>query len=424
MTGSRAGTAAVFGVGEFRVLWLAGVTSIVGDQLARVALSLLVFSRTGSAAATAGTYALTMLPALVAGVLLSGLADRWPRRSVMVTADGVRAVLVAVMAVPGIPLGVVAGLLVIVQLAEAPFAAAQGAVLPDLLGGRYEAGQTVLLVTHQACLVAGFGVGGLVAGWLGPQGALAADAVTFAVSGLLLRTGLARYPVENPDPGAAAAARGVAIRTRVRLAGWAGQIRSGAVLVAGDRRLRTLMALGWLATFSVVPEGLAAVYAHQVGLGPGWVGVLLAAEPAGAVVGALALRWVSRPVRLRLLGVLAVGTSAPLLAYVTRPGLAGALVVLAVSGLFSAYQVSCAATFVQLAPPGQRGQVLGFARAGLIAGQGLGVAGGGLLAQATGSATVAIAAAGAAGTLLALAAATAWSLLAPARVAAALPAEH
>ncbi|MEC3981023.1 MFS transporter [Amycolatopsis sp. H20-H5] len=415
MVGSGVGTTGVFGQAQFRILWAAAVTSIVGDQLARVALSLLVFARTGSAAATAGTYALTTIPALVSGVLLSGLADRWPRRSVMVTADAVRAVLVAAMAIPDVPLGVLAGLLVLVQLAEAPFAAAQGAVLPDMLDGRYEAGQTVMLITHQTCLVGGFAGGGLLATWLGPNVALAVDAATFVVSGALLRAGIGRYPVE---------AVAAAVRLRVELVGWLVRVGRGAGLVARDRRLRTLMSLGWLATFTVVPEGLAVVFATQAGLGTGWVGVLLAAEPAGAVAGAVLLRLVPRTVRLRLLGVLAVGTSLPLLGYATAPGVAGALVLLVVSGLCSAYQVSAASTFVQLVPADRRGQALGFARAGLIAGQGIGVAAGGVIAQACGSATIAIALAGVAGTALALAAATGWARLAPAQIANALPVER
>jgi hypothetical protein len=38
-------------VGEFRSLWLAQVLSVAGDQLARVALTLPVFDRTGSSLA-------------------------------------------------------------------------------------------------------------------------------------------------------------------------------------------------------------------------------------------------------------------------------------------------------------------------------------------------------------------------------------
>ena len=45
----------VFGHAEFRALFLAGVLSVAGDQLARVALSVLVFDRTDSAGLTALT---------------------------------------------------------------------------------------------------------------------------------------------------------------------------------------------------------------------------------------------------------------------------------------------------------------------------------------------------------------------------------
>lgn len=41
---------AVFAVGEFRVLYVSQVLSVVGVQLSRVALSVLVFERTASPA--------------------------------------------------------------------------------------------------------------------------------------------------------------------------------------------------------------------------------------------------------------------------------------------------------------------------------------------------------------------------------------
>lgn len=390
--------AGVFAIGEFRTLWTASLFSIAGDQLARVALSILVFDRTQSAAWTALTYALTMLPNLVSGVLLSGLADRFPRRTVMVVSDLVRAGLVGLMAIPGTPLVLVAGLLVLVQLAEPPFAAAQGALLPEVLGERYEDGQSVHLVTHQAGLLAGFAGGGVVVALLGTSGALAVDAATFALSAVLLRFGLKARPAPQ----------------KVERTGWAremtlwwGQIRDGARLVWTDRKLRALMLLGWLALFSVVPEGLAAPFAAQIGVGAAAVGLLLAADPAGMIVGAFALRFL--PSRARWLGVLAVFTSLPLLGYLLAPNLVFALVLLALSGAASAYQITAGATFVQLVPPERRGQALGFARSGLIAAQGIGVALGGVVASWTGSAAVTIAAAGAAGTVLALAAAAAWS---------------
>ncbi|NBH06730.1 MFS transporter, partial [Amycolatopsis sp. SID8362] len=195
-----AGTWSAFAVRGFRVVWLAGLLSVAGDQLARVALSILVYQRTGSAALSAATYALSMLPALVSGALLSWLADRFPRRHVMVVCDVARAVLVAVMAVPATPLPLMAALLVLVQLAEAPFSAAQGAVLPELLGTRYEAGQAVQQVTTQLCLVLGFAAAAFVVAGVGAHTALAIDAATFAVSALLIRAGLGSHPPPGGRP--------------------------------------------------------------------------------------------------------------------------------------------------------------------------------------------------------------------------------
>src|SRR5918992_385903 len=57
----------VFAIGEFRTLWLAQALSYIGDQLAQVALAILVYHRTGSPLLTAVTYALTYLPPIVGG---------------------------------------------------------------------------------------------------------------------------------------------------------------------------------------------------------------------------------------------------------------------------------------------------------------------------------------------------------------------
>src|SRR5688572_20440400 len=95
----------VFAVAEFRHLWGAQTLSSLGDQLASVALAVLVYHRTHSALLTALTYALTYLPPIVGGPLLSGLADHFPRRRVMIVCDLARAALVGLMALEGTPFG-------------------------------------------------------------------------------------------------------------------------------------------------------------------------------------------------------------------------------------------------------------------------------------------------------------------------------
>lgn len=60
----RRGYGAIFARGEFRWLWLADVQSLLDDQLARVALTVLVYERTSSGLASAAVYAATFVPAL------------------------------------------------------------------------------------------------------------------------------------------------------------------------------------------------------------------------------------------------------------------------------------------------------------------------------------------------------------------------
>ncbi|PWS49669.1 MFS transporter, partial [Streptomyces sp. FT05W] len=274
------GSTGLIRLSEFRTLWAAYAQSVLGDQLARVALSLLVFDRTESAGWTAATYALTSLPALLSGVLLSGLADRFPRRTVMMGCDLLRAVLVGLMALPGTPLPLLAGLLVLAQLAEAPFGASQGALMPVVLGGRlYERGQRVMMITHQAGQLVGFALGGVLVVWLGSHLALGLNALTFLVSAVLIRLGVKARPV---DTVAGAAPK------RMHT-----QVGKAAALIWSDPRLRSLVALGWLAGFIVLPEGLAAPFAEEAGSGAASVGLLLAAHPAGMVLGAALL---GRPV--------------------------------------------------------------------------------------------------------------------------------
>jgi MFS family permease len=362
----------LFAVAEFRALWVAQAVSLLGDQLARVAIAWLVFRDTGSALLTAVVYAVTYLPWVIGGPLLGGLADRFPRRTVMVTCALLSAALVALLAVPGLPLPVLVGMLFLVVLLESPFLSARAALLVDVLpDDRYVLASGVGNVTSQAAQVLGFAGGGALVAAIGPRPALLLNAATFAFSALLVRVGTRL----RPAPGVAAEGDG-------EVAGWLSQLRVGVRTVFGDPALRRLVLLAWLATFTVVPEGLAAPVADLLGGGAHTLGLLLAAEPAGAVVGALLVtRLVPPDRRLRLLVPLAVLTCAPVLAYAALPPLPVILAVLVVSGMGSSYQLVANATFMQLVPGASRGQAFSLAAAGLVAGQGLGLAVAGALTE-------------------------------------------
>ncbi|MGI5129449.1 MFS transporter [Pseudonocardia sp. CA-107938] len=382
--------------GEFRALWTAEFGSLVGDQLARVAVAVLVFQRTSSATAATATYALSIVPSVLGGVLLSWTADRYPRRTVMVVADLVRALLVAVMAVPGLPVPLIATLLVLVVVLRAPHTAAQGAVLPQVLGESYEQGLVLRQISSQIAQVGGFAVGGLAVALLQPAGALLIDVATFVVSAVLVRFGTAARA--RPDGHR----RPAAVRAVT-------YVLAGARAIAADPARRTLVLMATICGSYVVPEAIAVPYAAQVGAGPTEVGLLMAAGPLGGVVGAWAfVRFVPLAARERQVGVVAVLAAVPMLPVLAAPPVPLALGCWAVSGAFAtAYLLQGQASFVRRTPDAERGQALGVASSAMIASQGIAIVLAGILADAA-TPAVAVAVAGALGFVAAAVVAVVW----------------
>ena len=348
----------VFAVGEFRALWIAQSLSVAGDQLARVALTVLVYGRTHSALLAAVTFAASGVPTFLGGLALSGLADTLPRRQVMIACDLSRAALVAVMALPGIPLGALVGLLFAVTLISAPFTSARAALYPEILSGdRYVLGTAVTLTTSQFAQAVGFAVGGAIVGFFGVRASLVVEAATFIISALIVRLWVLARP----------AARG---GSRLEAPSMSA-VTDGIRLVFANQGLRTPMLLGWLAAFYNVPEGVVAPLGETLGGGAVSVGLILAAGALGASLGAVAFSRFSRPPqRQRWMVPLAAAGCIVLVLFVFRPALPVALIVLTVSGIFSCYQLAANAAFVTQAPPHRRSQAFGVAQGGMSLGQG------------------------------------------------------
>ena len=163
----------VFAVREFRALWFSEVLSVAGDRLALVALTLLVFYHTGSPLLTAIAYATGYVPWVIGGLFLADVADRRSRRSVMVVCDVVRAVLVAAMAVPHVPIGGLVALLFAATMFAPPFESARAAITPDILQGeQYALGTAVFSTTFLAGQTVGAIGGGVAVAFWRPARAL------------------------------------------------------------------------------------------------------------------------------------------------------------------------------------------------------------------------------------------------------------
>ena len=346
----------VFAVAEFRALWAAQVLSVGGDQLARVALTVLVYAHTGSALLAAAAYAASIAPQFLGGLLLSGLADRWPRRRVMIVCDLARVPLAALMAVPGMPTGALIGLLCVVTLLGAPFGSARAAIVPEVLGDAFPLGTAITMTTYQAAQVAGFVAGGAVVGLFGARTALLVDAATFLASAVIVAVGVRGR--QAPAAGRTADRNGEGPLATARF-------------LLGQRAVRVPLLLGLLSAAYNVPEAIAVPLARAAGGGPVAASVVMAAPALGAALGVTAVTVLVGPeMRKRMTLPLAFGACAILTAAALRPGLAGILVILLASGLCDSYQVGANAAFVAAVPDERRGQAFGLAIAGMQLGQG------------------------------------------------------
>jgi predicted MFS family arabinose efflux permease len=390
----------VFAVAEFRALWLSYVVSLGGDRLALVALTLLVYDRSKSPLLAAVTFAAGFVPYLFGGMFLSGLADRLPRRSVMVGCDLLRCLLVVAMLAPGVPLAAMIALLYAVTLLQPPFDASRSAILRDMVAGdSYPLAMAVMGTTSRVVIVAGSALGGLVVALLGARPALVADAASFIVSALLIQFGLhVRRPAAASEGGP----------------GPVGQLKEGIRLVFGDPVLRTLMGLGWLAAFYEVPEGLAAPYAGRLGGGAVAAGLLIATSQLGAAISTpLFTKKIGPLTRLRWMGPMAVLSCGILAVTILRPNLVVSMALFAVSNSLAMYQIAANTAFVERIPNEKRGQAFGLANAGLVVGQGVAFAVAGAAAEVVPPSTV-VALSGGMGAVIACGLAFRWRGMSPA----------
>ncbi|MGW0670588.1 MFS transporter [Streptomyces sp. NPDC002746] len=263
----------------FGRLWTAQTVSSLGDGVTHAALPLLALTLTRDPMALAAVTAAGTLPWLLFGVVGGALMDRWDRRRTMWVADTARALLLAIPAaaaaldVLSIPL--LAAVAFLLGLGGLFFDTAATAYLPDLLGrdpvhleranSRLRGAQTAMS-----------GFAGPPAGSallaLGRAVPLVADAVSFALSALLVRS----LPAAPPPAG------GVVRASLLR------EAREGASYVFRDRLLLGLAlrpAVGNVAFLAV--ETVLALFAHdRLGIGSFGFGLLLTAEATGGLLGA------------------------------------------------------------------------------------------------------------------------------------------
>jgi MFS family permease len=262
----------------FRNFWLATSVSLLGDQIAVLALPLVAVLVLDAGAGQMGLLgAAALLPHLLfslpAGVWLDRVASR---RRVMIATDLGRAALVGT-----IPLAYALDVLTLAQLYAVTFLAGTLAVLFDLSyptlfvslasRDRYLEGNSLVHGSRSFSFVAGPSLGGLLTSAFSAPFALLGDAVSFLVSALFLgRVRAEEPPIELEEEGVKA------------------RVVTGLRFIGGNPIFRpSLIAVATLNFFNYGFHALFVLYATRtLDVSAGTLGLVLGAGAVGGLLGA------------------------------------------------------------------------------------------------------------------------------------------
>src|SRR4249919_3062351 len=189
MLRGRQGTVGVPSYGEvlrapvFLPVFLTSTLSTWGDYIARITVAAVVYAWTGSALATAATFAVSLVPSILGRALLSPICDRIAPRTCLVATHLIRAAVVGALVLVvattrSVPL--VLGLVFLLEFAGGPAITSSQMLLTDLFPDRRLFARAFGLTTlaTQVNQAIGLALGGAVVGLIGKSKALVIDLLT------------------------------------------------------------------------------------------------------------------------------------------------------------------------------------------------------------------------------------------------------
>lgn len=316
----------VFRNGNLRRIELAWASAILGHWAYLVAVAVFAYSE-GGATAVGVLVVIRTIPAAVVAPFTASLADRYPRKTVMIVSNLIRAGLIAgaglsvLLDLPAETVYAIAGIAMIVGT---PFRPALAALMPSVARtpGELTAANAVVSTLESIGRFVGPALAGLLLAVASTEVVFFTTACTFLLSTLFV----SRLDV----PAAPAAPEGV------ERAHFLSEAFAGFRTVAGDRRLRILLSLFSAQTFVAGANSvlLVVMALELLEIGESGVGFLNAAFGVGALVGSLAALSLAGLPRLTppfVLGVVLWGL--PLALIGVLPNYALALVLLAIVGI-------------------------------------------------------------------------------------------
>ena len=281
---------------QFRRFWLAGVISQFGNWFNYIAIFVLLKELTGSGQAVSWFLIAKFMPTSVFGPAAGIIADRLPRKAIMISCDLARVVVVLGFLFVRCPEHVwLIYFLALVQETLWSFAnPARQASVPNLCRpDELNLANALSGASWSVLLAFGAALGGLataVAGW---ETAIIIDALTFLLSAIMLST--LTIPSAQQRDSASAPAKETTSPAWLDYIGY-NDLKAGVRYVASHRKVAALLLVksGWALSGGILV--MLVVFGEQVlptpasGDGGGGSGILYSCRGIGAAIGPI-LAW-------------------------------------------------------------------------------------------------------------------------------------
>lgn len=178
---------------DFRRLWIGRSISLFGDALTLIALPWFVLQVTESGTATAGILLTLQLPAILTGMLIGSLIDRFQPRTILAIDNGLRTFIIGLIPslywLGQLELGLLFLLTFLAGMLVPATEVGSRSILPDLVEDQdLEAANMLWSFSLNLSLVIGPALAGLLVASFGGPAVLLIDAATFAVMAVLALT--------------------------------------------------------------------------------------------------------------------------------------------------------------------------------------------------------------------------------------------
>jgi len=271
---------------NFRQIWLGQVVSQMGDWFNTIAVYSIVLTLTGSGRAVGLVLVARFLPTVFAGPLSGVIADRYSRRTIMIVADLLRAVIVLGFLFIRRPdqVWLIYVLTVLQLVCSSFFEPAKTAAIPSVVERReLLTANAISAVTWSSMLTLGSAIGGVITGAFGTDAAFVLDSLTYLLSAVLIFTvTLPKRPLRAKTKLSISKALGIT------------DTFEGVRYVTERPRLLALLLVktAWGLGGGIL--ALLAVFGEKIfpirGSGATGIGVLYAARGIGTAIGPIAAR--------------------------------------------------------------------------------------------------------------------------------------